>query len=128
MSLIGAGIGAGAGSAAGGKKVLDAVGNWKTMNTWTTPTTGPDAVNRDFNRQNQIKPANVGLTNPAYDNNGNLISDENNNKLTYDSWNRLAKFQTNPNQAGSSTVTYQYDSLGRRIAEITQTTDPGTNQ
>jgi RHS repeat-associated protein len=48
----------------------------------------------------------------TYDANGNTKSDERNNSYSFDAWNRLAQVVTS-----SSTLTYRYDALNRRIVE-----------
>jgi RHS repeat-associated protein len=83
---------------------LDAAGNWSSFtNDGSTQT-------RTFNSQNQLTSIS-GATTPAYDNNGNTITDQANNTYVYDAWNRQVK-GTLPN---NSRAAYAYDALGRRI-------------
>jgi RHS repeat-associated protein len=63
--------------------------------------------------QNQLTSIS-GATTPAYDNNGNTTTDEKSNTYTYDAWNRLVKAV-----AGSNSVAYTIDGLGRRITSAT---------
>jgi RHS repeat-associated protein len=88
---------------------LDNLGNWKSF---TNDQTGPPTENRMHNVQNQIVSIDAGLATPTYDANGNTKSDERNNTYSFDAWNRLAQVVT-----ASSTLTYRYDALNRRIVE-----------
>ncbi|HXG09406.1 MAG TPA: hypothetical protein VNK04_06420 [Gemmataceae bacterium] len=85
---------------------FDALGNWSTLTTDGTPES------RSHNRQNQIT-AISGQTTPAYDNNGNLTTDQMGKTLVYDAWNRLVKVKD-----GSATlVAYTHNALNRRVTE-----------
>jgi len=88
---------------------LDNLGNWKSF---TNDQTGPPTETRTHNVQNQIVSIDAGLATPTYDANGNTKSDERNNSFSFDAWNRLAQVVTS-----SSTLTYRYDALNRRIVE-----------
>ena len=82
---------------------LDAVGNWLSF------TNNGSNQTRSFNNQNQLTSIS-GATTPTYDNNGNTTKDDQGIAYTYDAWNRLVKAV-----AGSTTMAYAYDALGRRI-------------
>jgi RHS repeat-associated protein len=85
---------------------LDALGNWNTVTTNGTPQS------RDHNAQNQITDINGHPL--AYDNNGNLTTDDAGQAYTYDAWNRLVAVH----DAGGTTLSsYAYDALGRRVIE-----------
>ena len=85
---------------------LDALGNWSTV------TTNGTVQSRDHNAQNQITDING---NPlAYDNNGNLTTDDAGQAYTYDAWNRLVAVQ---DASGTTLSSYAYDALGRRVIE-----------
>jgi RHS repeat-associated protein len=83
---------------------LDALGNWKQFNSDTTMQT------RMANQQNEVVQIS-GASNPAFDNNGNTIQDDQGNVLKYDAWNRLVKVTGGMLILGK----YHYDALGRRI-------------
>src|SRR5262249_33205753 len=90
---------------------LDAMGNWSSVTT--TDQGVPSTQSRTHNAQNEIATVNnVAVT--AYDNNGNLIKDENRQQYKYDAWNRLVQV-LDPN--GNLLVSYGYDALGRRLTE-----------
>jgi RHS repeat-associated protein len=93
---------------------LDALGNW------TKVTTDGLDQNRSHNAQNQ-RTAIAGLTTPFYDNNGNTTTDERSQTYVYDAWNRLVQVT-----AGSTTVVYGSDALGRRI-RTTVNSNPATD-
>jgi RHS repeat-associated protein len=82
------------------------VGNWKAFsdNVLGNQT-------RNHNAQNQIAQFN-GVSVQWYDSNGNRTTDERGNTYQYDAWNRLTQVVTS-----SSTLTYRYDALKRRIVE-----------
>ena len=65
-----------------------------------------------FNAENQITTiGSIGLT---YDSNGNITTDDHNDTLFYDAWNRLgAVLDIN----GAVVEAFQYDGLGRMISE-----------
>jgi YD repeat-containing protein len=65
------------------------------------------------NAQNEITSIS-GATTPTYDANGNLTGDETGRQFVYGAWNRLV---TVKDSGGSTISSYQYDGLGRRIAE-----------
>ena len=81
---------------------LDAVGNWLSV------TQNGATQTRSFNNQNQLTSIS-GATTPTYDANGNTLLDDNAATYTFDAWNRLVK-----EVAGSTTLVYGYDALGRR--------------
>jgi RHS repeat-associated protein len=83
---------------------LDALGNWKTV------TTDGTAQNRQRNLQNQVTTIDPPATLPGYDANGNTTQDDRGQAFVYDAWNRLVQVT-----AGSNTVVYAYDALGRRL-------------
>lgn len=56
----------------------------------------------------------VGESYLEYDDNGNLIADQNGSTLQFDAWNRVAT-------ANTGNVTYRYDGLGRRVREGAKT-------
>ncbi|HLJ97197.1 MAG TPA: RHS repeat-associated core domain-containing protein [Gemmataceae bacterium] len=91
---------------------LDALGNWQTV------TTDGIDQNRTFDAQNQITSIG-GLATPGYDNNGNTVTDQNDNTLVYDAWNRLIRVEDSD---GRPLSTYTYDALGRRITETSTAT------
>src|SRR5262245_16078211 len=67
---------------------LDAMGNWSSVTT--TDQGVPSTQSRTHNAQNEIATVN-GVAVTAYDNNGNLIKDENSQQYVYDAWNRLVQ-------------------------------------
>jgi YD repeat-containing protein len=85
---------------------FDPLGNWSTLTTDGTPQA------RTHNRQNQIT-AISGQTTPAYDNNGNLTTDQTGKTLVYDAWNRLVQVK----EGSTTLVTYSHDALNRRVTE-----------
>ena len=54
------------------------------------------------------------LTTPAYDDNGNTLTDEANQDYVYDAWNRMVEAL---DASDVSLETFAYDALGRRITE-----------
>ena len=86
---------------------LDATGNWSAVTTDGTPQT------RTHNAQNEITGV-AGQTTPAYDNNGNMITDQSGQQYAFDAWNRLVRVMsaTDPHP---TLVSYAFDALGRRI-------------
>lgn len=93
----------------------DAVGNF------TSVTTGETTQTREANADNQITSV-CDATTPVYDNNGNLITDENGQHYVYDAWNRLANVKDSEE---TIIAIYVYDGLRRRIqqTESSVTTD-----
>jgi RHS repeat-associated protein len=89
---------------------LDPVGNFSS-----TTTDGGSAVNNTFNKQNEETAA--GSSTLAFDNNGNLTTDDQGHTLVYDAWNRLVTVKN----GGTTLTSYKYDALGRKIVE-----NPGT--
>jgi RHS repeat-associated protein len=89
---------------------LDSLGNFSS-----TTTDGGSAVNNTFNRQNEETAA--GSSTLAFDNNGNLTTDDQGHTLVYDAWNRLVAVKN----GGTTLTSYKYDALGRKIVE-----NPGT--
>jgi RHS repeat-associated protein len=85
---------------------LDALGNWESL------TSDGTTQSRDHNAQNQI--ADVDGNPLAYDNNGNLTTDDAGQGYTYDAWNRLVAVQ---DLSGTPLASYAYDAMGRRIIE-----------
>jgi YD repeat-containing protein len=65
---------------------FDALGNWTSFTTNSTTQT------RTANKQNQYTA--VGSATPAYDNNGNITTDETGQQYVYDAWNRLVAVKT----------------------------------
>jgi RHS repeat-associated protein len=91
---------------------LDAMGNWSSIATTINGGT-PSMQTRAHNAQNQITRVN-GAAGPAYDNNGNMLVDENGQRYSFDAWNRLVTVKSS---AGATQETYAYDAVGRRIQE-----------
>jgi RHS repeat-associated protein len=91
---------------------LDAMGNWSSIATAVNGGT-PTTQTRAHNAQNQITRVN-DATGPAYDNNGNMLVDENGQQYSFDAWNRLVTVKSS---AGATQETYAYDAVGRRIQE-----------
>lgn len=93
---------------------LDALGNWRTATTDTNggASGGSTTQSRTHNFQNEL--TGIDSNSLTYDNNGNMRTDENGNTLTYDAWNRLVQVKDSGNNV---IVSYEYDALGRRIAE-----------
>lgn len=88
---------------------LDARGNWESI------TTDGSTEVRSHNNQNQVTL--IGENVLAYDNAGNLITDEQGRTFVYDAWNRLVRV----NDANENIIAeYTYDALGRRITETKQ--------
>ena len=87
---------------------LDSQGNWSSVTTNGTTQT------RTANAQNQITSISGTSATPTYDANGNMISDQNGDTLTYDAWNRLVKVT---NSSGQVIAQYSYDARGYRISE-----------
>jgi RHS repeat-associated protein len=94
---------------------LDPLGNWGSSFSDVTNSV-TSTQNRGNDTQNKI--TSLTGTNlfaswvaPTYDNNGNTVTDQLGSTLTYDGWNRLARY------SGSSSVSYAYDALGRRVSE-----------
>jgi RHS repeat-associated protein len=91
---------------------LDPLGNWQTLvtdNDTTHPQTRTnDTQNRILTLTDLRQPTWVA---PTYDNNGNTVTDQIGKTLVYDAWNRLVQY------SGSSSVSYAYDALGRRLVE-----------
>lgn len=85
---------------------LDATGNWESL------TTNSTTVNRTHDLQNRT--TTVGSNSLAFDNNGNMLTDEGGNTYKYDAWNRLVQVKDSSNNVLSS---YGYDAAGRRIQE-----------
>lgn len=85
---------------------LDALGNWDSVG-------GGLMQDRTHNAQNQIT-GGVGTT-PDYDDNGNMIVNQEDYTLKYDAWNRLVEVK----DGGSTLATYVYDGAGRRIQQGT---------
>src|SRR5579859_1209142 len=83
----------------------DPVGNFSSV------TTDGTASNRTHNKQNEVTV--VGANNLAFDNNGNMTTDEQGRTLVYDAWNRLVAVKN----GGTTLASYKFDAMGRRIAE-----------
>jgi RHS repeat-associated protein len=85
----------------------------------TDTTNGNSTQTRGYNQQNQLTSLTVNNTTTAiaYDNNGNLITDQSGRQLYYDAWNRLVKVMSTGNGPAITQAAYQYDALGRRIQE-----------
>ena len=66
-------------------------------------------VSRTTNDGNQLTA--IGANNLAYDNNGNLTTDDHGYTLKYDAWNRLVCVSN----GGTTLSTYAFDGAGRRI-------------
>src|SRR6266478_4632971 len=66
---------------------FDALGNWTSIIT-DGHTQSPQT--RTANRQNEITSIS-GQTTPGYDANGNTTTDQNDNTLIFDAWNRLVQ-------------------------------------
>src|SRR5262249_16635364 len=50
----------------------------------------------------------------TFDANGNMTTDQTGKQLVYDAWNRHV---TVKNSSGTTLISYQYDTLGRRVVE-----------
>ena len=74
-------------------------------------TTNGVLQNRTTNKQNEL--TQVGTTNLAFDNNGDLTTDQNGKTLIYDAWNRVVEQKT----GAVSNITFAYDAMNRRIKE-----------
>jgi RHS repeat-associated protein len=85
---------------------FDALGNFDSQ------TTDGTAQTRGHNRQNEITSVS-GASNPTYDANGNLKTDQNGQQYTFDAWDRLIEVK---NSGGTTLASYKYDALDRRIA------------
>lgn len=86
---------------------MDATGNWASLTTDST------TVNRTHDLQNRTTA--VGSSSLAYDNNGNMLTDEIGNTYKYDAWNRLIQVKDSSNAVLAA---YSYDALGRRTQEV----------
>ena len=86
---------------------LDSVGNSNSV------TTDSVVQNRTHNRQNELTV--LGTTNLAFDNNGNLTTDQTGKTLRWDAWNRLVEQKNGI----TSQIVFAYDALGRRVKEGT---------
>jgi RHS repeat-associated protein len=84
----------------------DAVGNFDSQ---TSDGTGQT---RTHNKQNEIT-AVQGASNPTYDANGNLKTDQNGQQYAFDAWDRLIEVK---NSGGTMLATYEYDGLDRRVS------------
>lgn len=82
---------------------LDALGNWDSLG-------GSSSQDRTHNAQNQIT-GGVGTT-PAYDNNGNMTTNQSGHTIAYDAWNRIANVYNGFTQL----AIYNYDARGHRTA------------
>jgi YD repeat-containing protein len=80
---------------------LDALGNMLSI----TDTSG--TTYRTYNDQNQL--LTIGSTTLAYDNNGNVTTDDQGHTLIYDAWNRLVEVKN----GGTTIQRFSYDSFGR---------------
>jgi RHS repeat-associated protein len=82
---------------------LDALGNMLSI------TDASGTTYRTYNDQNQL--LTIGSTTLAYDNNGNMTTDDQGHTLIYDAWNHLVEVKN-----GSTTIQrFGYDGLGRMI-------------
>ncbi|RLS40119.1 MAG: hypothetical protein DWH82_04105 [Planctomycetota bacterium] len=88
----------------------DAVGNWDSFTTHSTTQT------RSANKQNEIT-AVSGTT--TYDSNGNLTTDENNNRFVYDAWYKVIQVKNSSNVV---IVTYGQDALHRHVTDTVGST------
>ncbi len=94
---------------------LDTQGNWNSFTSSGTVQT------RTANAQNQITTVS-GLLSPAYDSNGNMVTDQTGDTLIYDAWNRLVEVK---NSAGAVIAQYTYNAQGYAV---TATYPQGTSQ
>ncbi len=88
----------------------DGMGNFSTVVNVSNGVSTTQT--RTHNAQNELATISGTAATPTYDANGNLTKDETGALLTYDAWNRLIKVVK-----GTTTVTYSYDAMGRRIIE-----------
>ena len=90
------------------------------LGDYSSITTNGVAQSRTYNSENEL--TSVSGTTLTYDANGNLTTDQNDNKYIYDAWNRLVEVKT-----GSTVLaSYSYDALGRRIIQSDRETVGGT--
>jgi RHS repeat-associated protein len=95
------------GGAANQSWTLDSQGNWSSFTSNGTTQT------ETANAQNQITGISGGAT-PAYDANGNMISDQSGNTYVYNAWNQLVSVS---NSSGTVIAQYTYDARGYRVSE-----------
>jgi len=79
---------------------FDPLGNWSSV------TTDGTTQNRTANKLNEITSI-TSLTTPAYDGNGNIVTDQNNKTLVFDAWNRLAAYKN----GGTTLESFTYRSF-----------------
>ena len=88
----------------------------------STTTTGTVTIDSGFNYDNQITSISSG-TLPTYDNNGNMLTDQNDLVYVVNAWNEIV---TVKNSSGTTLETYTYDGLGDRMTNTVYTDDVGT--
>ena len=88
----------------------------------STTTTGTTTITSIFNYDNQIASISSG-TLPTYDNNGNMLTDQNDLVYVVNAWNEVV---TVKNSGGTTLETYSYDGLGDRITNTVYTDNVGT--
>ena len=88
----------------------------------STTTTGTTTITSTFNFDNQITSISSG-TLPTYDNNGNMLTDQNGLVYVVNAWNEIV---TVKNSGGTTLETYSYDGLGDRMTNTVWTDDVGT--
>jgi RHS repeat-associated protein len=95
--------------------VLSLVGDW------TSTTRGSATETRTHNAAHELTAvAGVGLT---YDARGNMTKDDKGQTLTFDPESRLQKL-TRQSGGNTTTVTYFYDALGRKVAKTVASSSP----
>jgi RHS repeat-associated protein len=81
---------------------LDALGNWNSGN----------GQSNTFNSQNEE--TTNGSNTLAYDNAGDMTTDEQGNTYGYDAWGRVVQIK---DSSGASLETFAYDALGRNVVQ-----------
>ena len=84
----------------------------------STTTTGTVTITSGFNYDNQITSISSG-TLPVYDNNGNMLTDQNDLVYVVNAWNEVV---TVKNSGGTTLETYSYDGLGGRMVNTVGST------
>jgi RHS repeat-associated protein len=96
---------------------LDAAGNWISATLYGFPQS------IENNQQNEM--TENGSTSQTYSGNGNLITDDHGNLIsyTYDAWNRLVGYNYDDENDDHDIQAYAYDALGTRIQMLTLSPD-----
>ncbi|MCZ2341706.1 MAG: hypothetical protein LC104_07905, partial [Bacteroidales bacterium] len=96
---------------------FDATGNWKNFTQFDPVDTSKTLdQQRQHNRVNEIteiaRTVGANWETPAYDRNGNMLSDDTGKVFVYDAWNRLVAVKDSESVI---LQTYSYDGMNRRI-------------